>query len=179
MKNFVINTKRFVSAICIITLLLSMATIFAFKTSAASVNQKFDCDKTVTFVVKTNSKGKASVKFECDAFKDSRHKCTRAPLMAISVSPAIDGEDFFLIKGTGKNISSTLKLKPNTTYNVRVSYYVNKANKCTCSNLNMVSYHDLGISTRYGGYNGRDIYVNGSWHIAKTSNCTVSNIRIR
>ena len=104
-------TKRLVSLLCIATL---MTSIFAVGASAASVRQKFDCDRTVTFTVKTTSKS-PSIKFVCDAAKVTQkrqtHQCSRAPLMAISVSPAIDGESFFLIKGTGKNITSTLRLK--------------------------------------------------------------------
>lgn len=172
-------TKRLVSLLCIATLLMSMTSIFAVSASAASSKQTYDCDRSVTFTVKTGGKS-PSIKFVCDAApKAYGHRCSKAPIMAITVSPSINGKDFFLITGTGKNISSTLKLQKNTTYTVKVSYYVNKTNKCTCSDLAYVSVHDLGGSTKYRGFNGRDIYVNGSWYISRASNCTVSNIRVK
>ena len=172
-------TKRFVSLLCIATLLMSATSIFAVSASAASSKQTYDCDRSVTFTVKTGGKS-PSIKFVCDAApKAYGHRCSKAPIMAITVS-SIHGTEFYLITGTGKNISSTLKLREkNTTYNVKVSYYVNKTNKCTCMNLAYVNVHDLGGSTRYRGFNGRDIYVNGSWYISRVSNCTVSNIRVK
>ncbi len=170
---------KLISIFCVIATLFSMTSIFAVSASAASVKQTYDCDRSVTFTVKTGGKS-PSIKFVCDAApKAYAHRCSKAPIMAITVSPSINGKDFFLITGTGKNISSTLKLQINTTYTVKVSYYVNKTNKCTCSDLAYVNVHDLGGSTRYRGFNGRDIYVNGSWYISRVSNCTISNIRVK
>lgn len=181
-------TKRLVSFLCVVVTLLSMTSIFAVGASAASVRQKFDCDRTVTFTVKTTSKS-PSIKFVCDAAKVTQkrqtHQCSRAPLMAISVSPAIDGESFFLIKGTGKNITSTLRLKKNTTYTIKVSYYVTDVNRCKCKfgDLMYCNFHDMGVGgmkTRYRGYKSvNDDYTNGFWYISRTSNCTISNIRVK
>ncbi len=181
-------TKRLVSILCVVSTLLSMTSIFAVGASAASVSQKFDCDRTVTFTVKTTSKS-PSIKFVCGAAKVTQnwqtHQCSRAPLMAISVSPAIDGESFFLIKGTGKNITSTLRLKENTTYTIRVSYYVTDANRCKCKFGDQIycNFHNMGVGgtkTRYRGYRSiGDDYTNGTWYISKTSNCTISNIKVK
>ncbi len=179
MKKYASLPKRLISMICLATVLLSMLSIFTVSTSAASVKQSYDCDRTVTFTVKTGSKT-PSIKFECDtAPKTFGHRCSRAPVMGITVSPSVNGKSFYLITGTGKNISSTLKLEKNKTYTIQVSFYVNKANKCTCTGLTYVNVHDLGGSTKYRGFNGRDIYVNGSWEFSKIKNCTVSNIRIK
>lgn len=172
-------TKRLVSILCIVALFVSMTSIFSVSASAASVKKTYDCDKTVTFTVKTSAKT-PSIKFSCDAApKTMAHRCGKAPVMAVTISPSVNGKDFFLIKGTGKSISSTLKLQKNTTYTVKISYYVNKTNKCTCYDMAYVNIHDLGTSTKYRGFNGRDIYVNGSWYFSKITNCTVSNIKVK
>ncbi|MBR6509333.1 MAG: hypothetical protein IKT38_01855 [Clostridia bacterium] len=172
--------KRGISFLCIATIMLTMTSILSISASAATAKQKFDCDKTVTFTVKTNTKGTPSIKFVSDAApKTLGHRCNKAPLMAISVSPAINGKNFFLISGTGKNIASTLKLQKNKTYTIKVSYYVNKTNKCSCLDMAYVNIHNLGGSTTYRGFNGRDIYTNGFWYISKASNCSVSNIRVK
>ena len=178
MKKSII--KRLISVLCMVALFVSMSSIFSVSASAASVKKTYDCDKSVTFTVKTGTKT-PSIKFGCDAApKTMAHRCNKAPVMAVSVSPSINGKDFFLIKGTGKTISSTLKLlQKNTTYTIKISYYVNKTNECTCFDLAYVNIHDLGTSTTYRGFNGRDIYVNGSWYFSKITNCTVSNIKVK
>lgn len=181
MKKFSSITKRFVSVLCALTLLVSGLNLFAVTASAASVTQKYNCDRTVTFTVKTGSKD-SSIKFTSEvAPKVQRHRCSKAPVMAISVSPSINGKDFFLVKGTGKTISSVLKFEKNRTYTVKISYYVNKTNKCSCrfGDLTYVNLHDLSLSTRYRGYNGRDCYVNGNWYFSRVTNCKISNIRVK
>lgn len=176
MKNFLSTTKRSLAIFCIVTV---MFTIFSVNTSAISANQRFDCDKTLTFVVKTSKKS-PSIKFVCNAAPNTlKHRCSRAPIMAISVSPAINGKSFYLISGNGKTIASTLRLQKNSTYSIKISYYVNKVNKCSCLDLGYVNFHEIGGSTKFRGFNGRDIYANGSYYISKTSNCTVSNIKIK
>ena len=180
--------KRLISFLCIISTLLSMISIYSVSASAASVKQSYDCDRSVTFTVKTGAKS-PSVKFVCSAAKVTQkkqtHQCSRAPLMAINVSPAIDGESFFLIKGLGKNITSTLRMKANTTYRVRVSYYVADANRCQCKFGDSIygNFHNMGVggmSIYYRGYGSvDDDYANGSWYISRVSNCTISNIRVK
>lgn len=171
--------KRLISLICVATILMSTMAVFAIPASAASVTQRFDCDNTVSFTVRTGSKGTPSIKFVCDGARVSHHRC-KAPLMAISISPSYKGTSFYLIKGTGTNISSTLKLAKNTTYTVKVSYYVHQNNCCNTSWGELV--HDLGVGglrSKYKGYNREDIYRNGQWYISRISNCTVANIRVR
>lgn len=178
MKNLKV---RIISVVCILAMFMSLVTVFSISTSAASVTQKFNCDNSVTFTVKTTSKS-PSIKLVCDAAKESNHKCSRAPYMAITVSPALKDGNFFIIKGCGRNISSTLKLEKNKTYTIKVSYYVNKVNKCDNGIFGdhcRVFYHDITSSTIYRGLNRRDIYVNGNWYISKVTNCTISNIKVR
>ena len=172
---------RIISIVCVLTMLMSLFTVFTISTSAASVTQKFNCDNSVTFTVKTSSKS-PSIKLVCDAAKASDHKCSRAPYMAITVSPSLKGGNFFIIKGCGRNISSTLKLEKNKTYSIKISYYVNGINECNnglFGDLCRVSHHDMSPNTTYRGLNGRDIYVNGTWYISKVTNCTISNIKVR
>ena len=173
-------TKRSISILCTLALLISFASIFAVNTSAASAKQTYDCDRTVTFTVKTGSKSPSIKLVSTVAPKVDRHKCSRAPVMAITVSPAINGESFFLISGAStSSISSTLRLKKNTTYTVKISYYVHKRNICTHENATYVNVHDLSKDARYRGFYGRDGYVNGSWYFAKITNCTVSNVKVK
>ena len=173
-------SKRIVSILCAITLLMSMASVFAINTSAASIKQTYDCDRTVTFTVKTGSKSPSIKLVSTVAPKVNGHQCSRAPVMAITVSPAINGESFFLISGgCYKSISSTLRLKKNTAYTVKISYYVHKRNICTHENATYVNVHDLSKDARYRGFYGRDNYVNGSWYFSKITNCTVSNVKVK
>lgn len=180
MKKFSDTTKRIISALCVLTLLLSTASIFSVSASAASPTQKFDCDRTVTFTVETGSKS-PSIRFTSTVAPTTQgHRCGKAPTMAISVSPAVGGKSFFLISGNGKSLSSTLKLRKNETYTVRVSYYVNtRVNKCTRDDLTRINVHNIPDITRYRGFGGHDCYVNGSWSFTKISNCTVSGIRVK
>lgn len=181
-KKSALLTKRVLPVLCTFAILVSGFQMFALGASAAAVTSKYDCDRTVTFTVKTKSSGTPSLKFTCDAApKSAGHRCSKAPVMAITVSPAVNGKTFFLVKDsfdmTPRNISSTLKLQKNKTYKITVSYYVNKTNKCTSNDLCYVNAHDLTGNVRYGRY--RDPYVNGTWYIAQAKNCTVSSFRYK
>ena len=172
--------KRVLPVLCAAAILLSGISLFATDASAAAVTSKYNCDRAVTFTVKTKSTGTPSLKFTSEvAPKSNGHRCSDAPVMAINVSPAIDGKTFFLIKDsfdlTPKSISSTLKLKKNTTYKITVSYYVNKTNKCTSNDLCYVNVHNLMGTGKYGSFG--DPYVNGTWYIASAKNCSVSGFR--
>ena len=50
MKNLKV---RIISVVCILAMFMSLVTVFSISTSAASVTQKFNCDNSVTFTVKT------------------------------------------------------------------------------------------------------------------------------
>lgn len=185
MKKHTLKTKALSLLLCLTTL-FSLTSLFTVNASAAVGRMEYDCDRTVTFTVKTGSRA-PSLKLVCDAARSTwgsrTHRCSSAPRMAIQVSPSVNGESFFLIKGNGQHISSTLRLKKNQTYTVRISYYVNDVNRCNSNDAIYCNCHSMGVgglSIRYRGW-GRtdDNYVNGSWYIAKLTNCTVSNVKVR
>ncbi|MBE6926601.1 MAG: hypothetical protein E7461_07145 [Ruminococcaceae bacterium] len=173
----------------ILSLVLVFAALFSSQlvtgVSAATKTLSYDCDDTVTMTVKTGSKA-ASMKLVCKAEKQTQtvnravfgkktytHTCSAAPKMAIKVSPSVGGKQYFYLQGSGKSISSTLKLDKNTTYTIEVSYYRSSCNLCKCNATNLNLFHpgEAVGSARY--------YCNGSWQVANSKNLNITNIRVR
>ena len=179
MKTF----KRILSFVLIFAALLSGK--FVTSVSAAAQTIPYDCDKTVTMTVKTGNKA-ASMKFVCKADKETKtvnralfgaktytHTCSSAPKMTIKVSPKVDGKQYFYIQGSGKTISSTLKLDKNTTYTIQVSYYRNACNLCKCNTNDLNLFHP-GEAVGSAKY-----YCNGSWQVANSSNVNITKVTTR
>jgi hypothetical protein len=179
MKTF----KRILSLVLVLAALFSSQLVTGV--SAASKTLPYDCDDTVTMTVKTGSKA-ASMKLVCKAEKQTQtvnraifgkktytHTCSVAPKMTIKVSPKVDGKQYFYLQGSGKSISSTLKLDKNTTYTIQVSYYRNSCNLCKCSANDLNLFH-LGEAVGSAKY-----YCNGSWQVASSKNLNITNISVR
>lgn len=174
----------------VLSLCLILATLFsgqfATSVSAATTTKKYDCDKTVTLTVKTSNKA-ASMKLVCKAANEKKtiklpllgttktysHTCSVAPKMIIKVTPKVDGKQYFYLQGTGRSISSTLRLDKNKTYTVQISYYYNSCNLCKCSanDLNLFHAGEAVGSPRY--------YSNGDWQVTSSKNLDITKITVR
>ncbi len=115
----------------VFTMLISMFSIFALQVSAATT---YDCMKTRIITVKTEKvswyQSDPYITFECksDALPMISHD---APLMSLKIEDKTTGTTSWArISGTGKYISSKLKLEGGRTYKITVSYLYNaKENK--------------------------------------------------
>jgi len=174
--------KRVLSLLLVLAALLS--TQLATSVSAATTTKKYDCDKTVTMVVKTGNKA-ASMKLVCKAATEKQtvnraffgkktytHTCSVAPKMVIKVTPKVNGTQYYYLQGWGKSISSTLKLNKNTTYTVEISYYRNSCNLCKCGTNDMLLFHggEAVASPRY--------YCNGFWQVASSKNLDIKSVTV-
>ena len=127
MKTF---TKS-ISLTLVFAMLIAAFSAFGLQASAATI---YDCMKTKTLTVKTNSVGwyeaNPYITFECrsDSLPAIPHD---APLMTLKIEDKTHGTTSWArISGTGKYISSKLKLQGGRTYKITVSYLYNaKENK--------------------------------------------------
>ena len=156
------KTKKITSIIAIILIITTMVGSLSFSTSAATVSatSSFDCDSVVSFTVKTNKTGSASIKFTSTGKKESctvnraffgkksyTHTC-KAPKMVIELTNKGSStpkyyfvQDTFSVNGF-KSISSTLKLdKKNTPYTVKVYLYRHPSNLCSINTSEAGLFH--------------------------------------
>lgn len=167
------TTIRVLSALFVLVLTLSS---LCFPAAALSTI-KYDCDNTVTMKVRTGN-ADARMVFKCNAktYSDSfgvgifrsvkKHTCSVAPKMVLKVSPKVYGKEYYFIQGTGKSISSTLKLSRNMTYTIKVYYLLDKCNECSAGNW--IWYHNK--------VGGATAYSDGMWSVTSTKN--VSSITV-
>lgn len=157
-------TKRFVSLLCIATLLMSMTSIFAVSASAAS-SKSFDCDFTRVITVRTGSGGltKPSITFKCKADKEfgDRGISNSAPIMSLKIyDHTTKTTTWKRITGWGSSISSKLTLKRNRTYTITVSYIFDKS----------LNYNAIRVG-------GGKAWAEGTWYIASTNKVNSFSIR--
>lgn len=178
--------KKVVCLLMTAILAVSFICSLCVSASAASAISTFNADNTVTFTVKTGAKS-PSIKFTSTAetvswkvpiFRITKsHTCAHAPKLVIKVSPAIDGKSYFFVQDffMTKNISSTLKMKANTTYTITVTKLLNKDNYCSVKTDQVGAVH---VNENIPGhpYTG---YCNGTWKMSNINNCTVSNVRVK
>lgn len=178
--------KKIVSLISILLIVATMVGTLSINASAASVStsSSFDARKTVSFTVKTGSSSPsikftstaATVSWKVPIFKiTKKHTCAHAPKLVLKVSPAIDGKNYFFVQDfiMTKSVSSTLKMKKNTTYTISVYRLASKENHCLVGTDQVGSVH---VNEIISGYTA---YCNGTWKMSNITNAKVSNIIVR
>lgn len=122
------RTKRFISLALVIVTIISMFSIFAISSSAASVKVKkhytASLGSSYTFKVETKGswyQGNASIKFHSAA--DIQNVGKKAPTMLLAIKDhSTNKTTYKWITGSGDDYYSTLSLAKNRTFTITVSY---------------------------------------------------------
>ena len=153
-------TKRIFSLTLVVIMLFSMMSSLFISASAAT---SYDCKSTRVITVKTGkSSSTPSIKFVCKGDKwAAGYRKSDAPIMSLEIyDHTAKTTSWKRITGAGTSISSTLKLKANRTYTVKVSYLYDKK-------LNY-DYEDVVTGKAWNI---------GHWYISSTKN--ISSYKIK
>lgn len=142
--------SKVLSLTLVITMLASMLSVFGIQASAATT---YSATSTKQITICTgNSWTTPSMTFKCNA--DYYMGSPYAPKLSLKIYNHNTGKTSWArVTGSGRSISSTLKLEKNKKYTVTVSYLYNESvNKNT---------------PKVGGGKG---WAQGSWYISSTKN---------
>lgn len=156
------KTKRFISLVAVLIMLISMFSVYSISASAVST---YDCSKTRTITVTTQSGGisKPSITFKCKSAKEcgSHGISNYAPKMSLKIYDHKTGTTTYKrITGSGSNISSTLKLEKGRSYTITVSYIYNKS----------INYNAFCVG-------GGSTWAEGTWWISSTNRISTYKVK--
>ena len=149
--------SKVLSLTLVIAMLASMLSVFGLQASAATT---YLATSTKQITVSTgNSWATPSITFKCNA--DYYMGSPYAPKLSLKIYNHNTGKTSWArVTGTGRSISSTLKLEKNKTYTVTVSYLYSAS----------VNRNAL----RAGGGKG---WAQGHWYISSTRNLKSYSVR--
>lgn len=153
------KVSKILSITLVLVMLASVFSIFGIQASAAST---YSAKSTKQIVVRTGSawwRGTPSIKIRCDA--DYYMGNAYAPKLSLKVYNWNTGKtSWATVTGSGRSISSTLRLERNQVYTITVSYIYNAS----------VNRNALQAG-------GGQRWTDGTWRISSTNNINSYSVR--